>query len=146
MKPENFILVIEDSAHDYEVLRRAVEKTDHNVGIKHFEGGLQALDFLYQAPQDSTSGDHALPALIFLDLRMPEMDGFAFLETVKDDDTFKSIPIIILSVSENPEDITRSYEYGASGYFKKPLNKEDMDTMVESILQYWFSCSNLPAN
>ncbi len=145
MKSENFVLVVDDSEHDYEALRRACDKSSFDIGLKHCSGGLQALDYLYNEDQSLSPQEHILPSLILLDLSMPGMGGFAFLETIKDDKDFKHIPIIVLSVSENPDDVKQSYEHGASGYFIKPLDINDTVIMVNSIMGYWFSFCRLPS-
>ena len=80
---------------------------------------------------------HHLPKLIVLDLRMPVMNGFEFLEKMKNDLTFRRIPIIVLSSSKNEKDIVQCYDYQIAGYFTKPFSMNDYNKIIESIASYW---------
>lgn len=138
------ILVIEDNAEDFEFLEYACNKTNFNVPLFRCKDGQDAIGFLYGEDQYENTQNHKEPALILLDLNMPGMDGQTFLETIKDDDSFKHIPIIVLSTSSNYNDIHKSYKNGANSYIQKPGDIKKYINMITTIKDYWFSNSELP--
>ena len=75
---------------------------------------------------------------------MPEMDGHTFLETLKDDDAFRSIPIVVLSTSGSADDVFKSYQEGANSYIQKPSDLSGYIGMVKEIRNYWFEYCTLP--
>ncbi len=95
------ILVVEDSAEDFEVLEYACNKAKFDVPLFRCKDGHDALKFLYNEADSEYKAVYREPALILLDLNMPGMDGHTFLETVKDDNQLRHIPIIVLSTSGN---------------------------------------------
>lgn len=78
-----------------------------------------------------------LPNFIVLDLNMPKMDGLEFLKTLKSKEELKFIPIVIMSTSNNYNDIKKCYEIGVSGYMIKPLHYKDYKDKISSLLNYW---------
>ena len=138
------ILVVEDSPEDFEVLERAFKKSGFDVPLQRCKDGQEALDLLYKegAYENVPKGVH--PSLILLDLNMPGVDGHALLESVKDDEGLKRIPIIVLSTSSSDNDINRSYESGANSYIQKPDDMKGYIDMVADIKDYWFARCALP--
>lgn len=93
---------------------------------------------------DAINGEDALkkleeniPHLIILDLNMPKMNGIEFLKILRAETKLKYIPIVILSSSDNREDIKQCYEVGVSGFMLKPLRYEDYKKNINTILNYW---------
>lgn len=78
-----------------------------------------------------------LPELIVLDLNMPKMNGIEFLKMLKSKKTLKFIPIVVMSTSNNYNDIKKCYEIGVSGYMLKPLHYNDYIDKITSLLAYW---------
>ena len=78
-----------------------------------------------------------LPNIILLDLNMPKINGIEFLSILKNDDTLKYIPTIILTTSNNQKDLIACYEIGIAGYVLKPLKYEDYVSKIEKLLAYW---------
>lgn len=138
------ILVIEDSPEDFEVLERAFKKADFSAPLYRCKNGQEALDFLYREKIFENYSDED-PSLILLDLNMPGIDGHVLLETVKDNNKLKYIPVIVLSTSSSSDDVFRSYKNGASSYIQKPKDLHGYVDMVQDIKDYWFSCCTLPA-
>lgn len=140
------ILVVEDSQEDFEVLQRAFKKAGFEMDMRRCKNGKDALDYLYKDGEYEGSSRDEHPPFILLDLNMPGMDGHALMETIKDDESFKFIPIIVLSTSASDDDIFRSYQNGASSYLKKPDDMSGYVKMVEILRSYWFECNLLPTN
>lgn len=75
--------------------------------------------------------------LIITDINMPKMNGFEFLKELRNNRSFKKIPVVIMSSSNDLKDLKKCYEYGISGYFIKPLQFADYISKVASLLGYW---------
>ncbi|MEM5563763.1 response regulator [Psychroserpens sp. AS72] len=123
------VLLIEDDAIEVMKLNRVIStlKLDHQ--IIEANNGEDALEILQQKD--------ALPDIILLDLNMPKINGIEFLGILKNDDTLKYIPTIILTTSNNQKDLLECYKIGVAGYVLKPLKYEDYVSKIESLLAYW---------
>lgn len=138
------VLVVEDSQEDFEVLVRACERAGFDMPLRRCKDGQEALEYLYREGAFENYPKNEQPPFILLDLNMPGMDGHTLMETIKDDDDFKYIPVIVLSTSGNSDDVFRSYQNGANSYIQKPDDLKGYVKMVEQIRAYWFECSMLP--
>jgi CheY-like chemotaxis protein len=118
------ILLVDDDAICNFLSMKTMERLGFHNEIQTALNGKQALDVL----KDDYNIDHALPDVIFLDLNMPIMGGFAFLEALQKANLpgKEKMQIIIVSSSEDPEDIRRSKEFGISTYLAKPLRDESL--------------------
>jgi CheY-like chemotaxis protein len=123
------ILFIEDDAIEIMKFERTLRTLNMNHTITVAENGEVAMEKLL-------SGEY-LPELILLDLNMPKMNGVEFLSFLKNDDRFYHIPAVILTTSNNRNDIIQCYKAGISGYMIKPLKYEDYLLMIERLLAYW---------
>ncbi|MEJ1223725.1 response regulator [Sediminicola sp. 1XM1-17] len=123
------ILFIEDDTIETMKLHRTVSKLPSKHQITEAKNGEEALRIL-------RSGNN-LPNIILLDLNMPRMSGLEFLKILKDDDTFKYLPTIILTTSENRTDLLECYRIGIAGYVIKPLKYEDYEYRLKQVFQYW---------
>lgn len=139
---EQYILIVEDSPVDYEIITRSLRKAGLDRPVEHCESGAAALSFLGLNGLERESG--TWPALILLDLNMPGIDGKHVLETVKNHKTLKSVPIIVLTTSNNENDIKACYAKGANSYLQKPANPDDFVDMVEALKHFWFDWTYLP--
>lgn len=137
------ILLVEDNEADVKITLRAFEKAKlkHNVHVAR--DGQDALDFIRG---EGKYKDENLPALdlILLDIKMPKVDGFGVLKEIKADLQYSHIPIIMLTSSQDEQDILKSYKGGASSFIPKPVKYEDFVQVVEIINTYWNTISKLP--
>ena len=102
--------------------------------------GVEALAFLHE-------GDHVhapRPDLILLDLNLPKMDGREVLAHIKDNDSLKAIPTVILTTSESQLDIVKSYQLQANCYLTKPVKLDAFEALVKSINDFWLTKVKLP--
>jgi CheY-like chemotaxis protein len=136
------ILLVEDNEGDIELTEIAFKKAGTGTVFSVAHDGIEALDLL---KQQSTEGDGAPPDLILLDLNMPRMGGRQFLEAVKDDLKFRSIPVIVFTSSAAPKDIDDSYQRHANCYIMKPFNFEKFVMMAQQIEAFWGHLVRLPA-
>lgn len=131
------ILFIEDDQVETMKMKRTVAKLQLKYDLAIADNGQEALDLLTSTPR--------LPDLILLDLNMPRMNGNEFLKTIKQDDTLKYIPVVVLTTSQNRDDLIECYCSGIAGYVIKPLKYEDYVTKMEKIFGYWEAIDLLPA-
>jgi CheY-like chemotaxis protein len=85
------------------------------------------------------SARKVIPNVTLLDLNMPKMSGLEFLAAIKNDSKLKFIPTIILTTSNNHQDMLEAYNLGVAGYFVKPLRFEHYAKQIEKIIDYWSS-------
>jgi two-component system response regulator len=138
------ILLVEDNQDDYEATSRAFKKANLSNPIVWCKSGRDALDYLKRqgAYKDERKG--ARPGLVLLDLNMPGMDGRKTLEVIKQDDTLKQIPVIILTTSSDERDIHACYQTGANTYVQKPVSFEGLIEAIKRLKAYWFEIALLP--
>lgn len=131
------ILIVEDSPDDFEATKRAFSKANLRNEIKHCESGESALAYL--------RGDaNATPGIILLDLNMPGLDGRKTLEIIKKSDQLKTIPIVILTTSNDERDVQACYELGANTYIQKPVDFDGLIAAIRRLKEYWFEIAVLP--
>lgn len=129
MKLELKILLVEDNIIEILKLKRAIEYLGMNHEVLEAENGEIALDSIKQ--------EEINPDIVLLDLNMPKMNGLEFLAIVRNDESMRHLPIIILSTSNNNRDLMEAYKLGVSGYILKPLKYDDYVKKIEYTLQYW---------
>lgn len=137
------ILLIEDSLHDIEITQRAFSKGPAKVDFVVVRCGRDALDYLNHRGKFHPPDTSPRPALILLDMNLPRMSGLEVLKQIKGDQHLKSIPVIILTVSQRREDIIRSYELGANTFIQKPVEFSAFMRVVKSIQEYWMETAAL---
>ncbi len=125
-----YILYIEDDELEIVKFRLSFKSLQSTYSLQSCINGEEGLHFLDE-------NKHHLPSFIILDLNMPIMNGFEFLEKIKSDVNYKRIPVIIFSSSNNDSDIINSYDLQVAGYFVKPFNPGDYHQVVEKINHYW---------
>lgn len=138
---DNPVLLVEDNPDDVLITRRAWKKGGLKNQLCIVNNGEEALMFLRR---EEGYVDAPTPCLILLDLKMPRMDGFDVLEIIKDEDTLRSIPVIILTSSERDKDIERAYQLGCNSYIKKPVNFTNFIEAITEIKRFWLTLSKIP--
>jgi two-component system, chemotaxis family, response regulator Rcp1 len=136
------VLLIDDSPHYIRLLKEAFRDVNARVHFHVAGDGLEALAFLRRQGPMNLSAPR--PDLILLDLGMPRMNGCEFLATLKQDADLKTIPTVVLTTSEMREDIASTFKLHANAYLQKPLRLDQLDTLIKSINEFWFSQCTLP--
>ena len=140
MQAQKTILVAEDDANDIFFLQRAFSKAHITVDMNCVRDGDEAIQFL----QSVTLEGCPFPELFFLDLKMPRVDGFEVLGWVRRQPGLRRLPIVVLTSSEEPEDINRAYDLGANSYLVKPCGYEYLGEIVECLNDYWLNLNRRP--
>lgn len=134
------LLIVEDNETDVMCLKKAFEKSGIRKTIITASNGEEALVYL---KGDLPKQDLRTPNLILLDLNMPIMNGFEFLEVIKSDARLKAIPVVVLTSSTSNMDMNDSYNNSVAGYIEKPMDPAAYLDIVRVLDQYW-SLSYLP--
>ena len=138
MKQSPVILIVEDNPGDVRLIKEALNTSSIQPTLYFARDGLEATRFLETRRQDG------FPHLMVLDLNLPKKSGFEVLEYVKRDEMLKRIPVIVLSSSQNPEDVARAYDLHANCYLTKPANFEAFIAVVRALEYFWIRTTNLP--
>jgi two-component system, response regulator len=138
------ILLADDDPDDRLLVRDALAAGGvlnhlHTVG-----DGEELMNYLHRRGAYSVEGAAPRPGLILPDLSMPKKDGLRALEEIKTDPAFRHIPIVVMTTSNQEDDIGRSYDLGASSFVTKPVTFEALVTVMKTIGQYWFEVVELP--
>ena len=130
------ILLVEDDQVDVMTVMRALKEIKVTNPVVNMENGEEALKYLRDP-------DSAKPCIILLDLNMPIMNGFEFLQVVKHDAQLKRIPVVVLTTSEEQQDKVNSFDLGVAGYIAKPVDYRRFVEVMRSIDAYW-TISEMP--
>jgi CheY-like chemotaxis protein len=135
------ILLVEDNAGDVRLAREGLRECKLLNNLSVAEDGVRALAFLRKEGEYANS---PRPDLIMLDLNLPRKDGREVLKEIKEDESLKCIPVVILTTSKAEEDIVKSYSLHANCYVTKPLAIEQFINVVHAIESFWFTIVKLP--
>lgn len=136
------LLLVEDSPSDANLMIREFQQTKILNHVTWIEQGEAAMAYLRQ--QDEYVGA-ALPDLILLDLNLPGMDGREVLEEIKSDPALQHIPVIILTTSNDEQDILRSYDLNANCYVTKPVEIQEFIRVIQLLEEFWLAAVRLPS-
>lgn len=138
------LLLVEDNPDDELLTVRALRK--HNLAneIVVARDGQQALDYLFGEGEYEGRPPEELPQVILLDLKLPKVDGLQVLERIRADERTRSIPVVVLTSSNEERDILRSYDLGANSYVRKPVNFEQFLEAARQLGLYWLVLNEVP--
>ena len=144
MPDQALILLVEDREDDIFLLRRSFEKAGVANPIQVVRNGEEAISYLTGTGMYSDRAEFPLPELILLDLKMPRLDGFEVLKWLRSQPELSRLRVVVLSCSDDIQDVNRAYKLGANSFLVKP---EDLNQFVELssfINDYWFVLSKSP--
>lgn len=138
------ILLVEDNPNDAELAIRALKK--HNLAnrLHHAKDGAEALDFIFGTGAYEGRKNGAHPKVILLDLKLPKVDGLEVLKRLKENDSTKAIPVVVVTSSKEERDMVRSYELGVNSYIVKPVEFEKFMESVSELGLYWLLLNERP--
>jgi two-component system, chemotaxis family, response regulator Rcp1 len=135
------ILLVEDSPTDQFLAQTALAEARTPNHVHVVCDGVEAMAFLRGEGQHSCA---PRPDLILLDLNLPRKGGREVLAEIKTSESFKSIPVVVLTTSESADDVLQAYELHANCYISKPVDFDAFRLAVQSIQDFWFSTARLP--
>ena len=135
MTPIPTILLVEDDPRDAELVLKALATANPRPQVVHLQDGADALDFLYG--RGASAGNSCRPAVMLLDLKMPRVDGLEVLRQVKSDPGLKTIPVVMLTSSQEERDVLETYSLGANAYVVKPLRFRSFIDAIQAVGVFW---------
>jgi len=145
VRPIN-ILLVEDNEDHVMLTVRALKENGLANRIDVVKNGEEALDYIYNRGEFLDKDKYPLPELMLLDIKLPKIDGLEILDIVKNDDDLKSLPVIMLTTSENEKDIIKAYSTGANSYITKPVSFNKFMEKLVDLNFYWVVTNTLPGH
>lgn len=135
------ILLIEDDDDDVELTRMALEQGRLLNNLTVLTDGAEALAYLRK---QGAYANAKRPDLILLDLNLPKIDGREVLASVKEDQSLRQIPVVVLTTCQSPQDIYAAYKSHANCYITKPVDLQQFVAVIGSIEDFWLTVVKLP--
>ena len=142
---ESKILIVEDNPDDEELTVRALHRSNLVNHIVVVHDGAEALDYLFATGVYSERDAPDLPHVVLLDIKLPKISGIEVLRRIRLDQRTKLLPVVILTSSDEENDIVDSYELRANSYVRKPVEFNQFAEAVQKLGLYWLVL-NLPAS
>jgi chemotaxis family two-component system response regulator Rcp1 len=135
------VLLVEDNLGDVRLTQEVFKEANGGIQLHVASDGMEAMSFLRH---EGAHVDAPRPDFILLDLNIPKMDGIEVLAQVKNDESLRTIPTLILTSSQAEADIERSYQLHANTYLCKPVQLDDFESVVRGIRDFWLTKAKLP--
>ena len=138
------VLLIEDNPDDAELTIRALKKNNFVNNIIHLKDGAEALDYIFREGAYTGREADSKPRAILLDLKMPKVNGIEVLRRLKSDPATRTIPVIVLTSSNEDPDVATCYDLGVNSYIVKPVGFEKFTQAVAHLGLYWLLLNESP--
>jgi len=138
------ILLVEDNAHDAELTIRALKRRNLANKLIHVKDGAEALDFVFGTGSYAGRDTSLRPKVILLDLKLPKLDGLEVLRAIKADPRTQTIPVVVMTSSQQQRDVVDSYQLGVSSYVVKPVDFDGFSKAVSDLGCYWVLLNHVP--
>lgn len=139
------ILLVEDNADDELLALRALKKATVPNTVVVARDGEEALDYLFGSGRFSGRDVSSQPKVIFLDLKLPKLNGIEVLRSLRADRRTSRVPVVLLTSSDEPQDLIDGYDSGANSYINKPVDFNEFAEQVKLLGQYWLGVNRVPA-
>lgn len=137
MTTNRAILLVEDNEDDVFLMKRALKTARISNPLHVVEDGQQAVDYLSGTGRFANREEHPLPALVFLDLKLPLKDGLEVLGWIRQQPHFENLVVLVLTSSSEPSDLKRAYGLGANSYLVKPPTAAQLLDLTKAFKWYW---------
>jgi two-component system, response regulator len=138
------ILLVEDNPDDLELAMRALRKSGHGEEIVVARDGVEALDYVFGTGVFAGRDTAVQPTVILLDLKLPRLGGHEVLERLRKDKRTQLIPVVVLTSSDERDDIRGAYARGANSYIRKPVEFNQFSTVLAELGRYWLDLNSPP--
>ena len=139
-----FILLVEDNKDDELLMIRALQRNRIANEVIVVHDGVEALDFLFATGSHAGRSTSDLPRVVFLDLKLPRVDGLEVLRRIRADERTRLLPVVVLTSSKEEEDVARSYLLGANSYVRKPVDFTQFTEAIRTLGLFWLLLNELP--
>jgi CheY-like chemotaxis protein len=138
------ILLVEDNPSDVKLTKRALEQNQITNELVVAEDGQEALDYLFGSGQYAGRDARDIPAVVLLDLKLPRIEGLEVLKEIRKNKTTSLLPVVILTSSDQEQDLVSSYKLGANSYIRKPVDFRQFTEAVRNLGMYWLLLNEPP--
>ena len=138
------ILLVEDDPNDVELTLRVLSKNNLANKIHVVGDGEEALDFLFCRGKYGEREFDNPPKVVFLDLKLPKLNGLEVLRELKNDARTKPIPVVVMTSSREQRDLVAGYRLGVNSYIQKPIAFEEFQTVIKDLGYYWLVVNQRP--
>ena len=138
------ILLADDSDDDRMMTREALHESFVINELREVQDGEELMDYLQRRGDYSHPHNAPRPGLILLDLNMPRKNGLEALQEIKADPSLRRIPVVVLTTSDDEQDIVRSYDLGVSSFITKPVTFAGLVEIMKAFGKYWIEIVAIP--
>ncbi|NKE72331.1 response regulator [Candidatus Manganitrophus noduliformans] len=138
------ILLVEDNPDDEMLTRMALQENNLLNEIVVAHDGVEALDYLFGRGRHAGRDLNDKPQVVLLDLKLPKLDGLDVLRAIRADDRTKFLPVVILTSSNEEQDLLAGYSFGANSYVRKPVDFQQFTDAVKQLGLYWLLLNEPP--
>lgn len=138
------VVLVEDNVNDAELALRVVRKTAPGTASSHLEDGERAVQYVDWLAAAVKSGTAPVPRLLLLDLKLPKIDGLDVLQHIRKLPELQALPVVVLSSSREPTDVSRAYAYGANSFVVKPVQFDQYLPRIGGVVNYWMTLNESP--
>lgn len=138
------ILLVEDNPDDEELTLLAFKNSSLTNTLITVHDGAEALDFLFRTGKFCDRDPRTNPRLVLLDLKLPKIGGLDVLKRMRANPSTEFLPVVVLTTSNQDEDIIDSYKFGANSYIRKPVEFRDFCTAISQLGIYWLGLNEVP--
>lgn len=132
-----FIFLVEDNPDDEALTLRALKRNNIGNQVVVARDGADALDFLFGRGSHAGRGPSVMPQVVLLDLKLPKIDGLEVLRQLRENESTKLLPVVILTSSNEEQDLLKGYALGANSYVRKPVDFNQFSEAVRELGLYW---------
>jgi two-component system, response regulator len=144
MTTDKSILLVEDTKSDELLILRTLRKNHIVNDVVVARDGVEALDYLFATGPNGVTDIRHLPELILLDLKLPRVDGLEVLRRLRADERTKRLPVVVLTLSKEEDDIVQSYGHGAHAYIRKPMDFGQLMQAIGTMGLFWLLLNEAP--
>ena len=141
---EKILLLVEDNPDDEALAIRALKRNHISNEIVVAHDGVEALDYLFGTGIYAGRDLYVKPAVILLDLKLPCVDGLEVLRRLREDESNRLLPVVILTTSSEEQDLLDSYSLGCNSYIRKPVDFLQFSEAVRQLGMYWLLMNQPP--
>jgi CheY-like chemotaxis protein len=141
---QRVILLVEDNPDDEALAIRALKR--HHIGneIVVAHDGVEAIDYLFGTGMYAGRDVNHKPTVVLLDLKLPKVDGFEVLRRIRENEATKLLPVVVLTTSNEEQDLLNSYSLGCNSYIRKPVDFLQFSEAIRQLGMYWLLMNEPP--
>jgi len=139
------ILLVEDNADDEALALRALKKSSVPNSVVVARDGEEALEYIFGQGRYQGRDVSQQPKVIFLDLKLPKLNGIEVLRSIRSDARTSRVPVVLLTSSDEVQDLKDGYDSGANSYINKPVDFNEFVEQVKLLGRYWLGVNRVPA-